>query len=569
MSNLPSNPYYAFVELTIGEFNMTLIPPNHLVQFTYTRKPLNASNKFVISLFDETALMVEYQILQGYTEVKFQYGYVNGDMSPVYSGMITEYDIDFTAVGAVLNIEGLSSSISSFSNPVTKTYTGMKIHEIVADVANEEGWIIGNIVECQSVSDGENEDKTFTRNNQVAQVFITNELIPYAKSAENGDSNYVLNFEDTSDGPKVNFYPIIQAGTSSSSGGTAASYEFQWGSGDRNSRVISFNPDYSGTLSLMSGGATVEAATVDKIANEMFSVKYDNTNDSARTTLGSKSTYDYSKAVRRIGGSSYSMDEMSNIAAYMWYSHSTYPVTADLVIQGDPNLNAFDLISVIMLNKDGLPHHSSGVYLVKEITDDISGGNFTSSMSLFRNAMEIGVTEAGGINITMNSTYPLTSTTASTESASSSTSALASGSASSSTLVNTAMSQKGNRGGDKFWQWWGYDYRVAWCAIFVSWCAEQSGIPESVIPKFQSCNDGIQKFKELGRWKDADSYTPQPGDVIFFDSPSNSHHVGIVTRCDGNTVYTIEGNTTDQVAERSYNLSNPSRSIAGYGYTGN
>jgi hypothetical protein len=129
------------------------------------------------------------------------------------------------------------------------------------------------------------------------------------------------------------------------------------------------------------------------------------------------------------------------------------------------------------------------------------------------------------------------------------------------------MAQKGNNGGQKFWSWWGYSYRVAWCAIFVSWCAEQAGIPRDVIPKYQGCTDGVSQFKGLGRWKDS-SYVPQAGDIIFFDSPSNSGHTGIVVRCDGTTVYTIEGNTSDQVAERSYNKANPSRAIAGYGYTG-
>lgn len=565
MRNLPPNPYYAFVEITIGEFNMTLIPPEHLVQFTYTRKPLNAANKFIISLYDETAMMIEYQLLKGYKEIKFQYGYVNGVVSPVYSGMVTEYDVDFTSAGALINIEGLSSSISSFSKPVTKTYTDMKIHEIVKDIAQEEGWIEGNIVECQSLSDGDNKDKTFTRNNQAAQIFITNELIPYAKSAKNGDSNYVLNFEDTADGTKVNFYPIIQAGKGIGSSNSTTDYEFQWGSGDRNSKVISFNPDYSGTLSLMSGGATVEAETVDKIANEMFAVKYDNNSDSDRTTLGSKATYNYSEAKRKIGGSSYTMDEMTNIAAYMWYSHATYPVTAELVVLGDPNLKAFDIISVVMLNKDGLPHHSSGIYLIKEIEDDISAGSFTSKMTLFRNAMEVGVDESGGVNVTVKATYPATSTTSGSPVASSSTSA--STGTSTSQIVNIAMSQKGNHGGQKFWSWWGHSYRVAWCAIFVSWCAEQAGIAKSIIPKYQGCIDGVSQFKQLGRWKDS-SYNPQAGDIIFFDTPANSHHTGIVVKSDNNTVYTIEGNTSDQVAERSYNKTNPSRAIAGYGYTG-
>ena len=563
MPNLPPNPFYAFVELTIGNFNMTLLPPEHLVQFTYTRKPLNAANKFIISLFDETALLVEYELLQGYKDIKFQYGYVGGQRSPVYAGTVTEYDVDFSPAGAALNLEGLSSAISAFSKPVTKTYTGMKIHEIIKDIADEEGWIQGNIVECSSVADGDNPDKTFTRNNQPAQVFITNELIPLAKSSETGDSNFVLNFEDTEEGPRVNFYPAIQANKNADS--KENSYEFQWGSGDRESKVISFNPDYSGTLRLMSGGAVVEADTIDKIANEMFSITYNSDTDANRTVLDSKSPYDYSGAKKIIGGSSYTKDEMRSIAAYLWYTNSTYPVTAELTVMGDPKINAFDTVSVVMLNKDGLPHHSSGVYLVKEIEDDIAGGSFTTKMSLFRNAMSIGVDESGGINVTLSADY---TASAIADTSSDFTPVSASG-PSNSALVNIALSQKGNKGGQKFWSWYGgYTHRVKWCAIFVSWCCEQAGILGSKVKKYAGCTTGVKNFKEMGRWRPAGSYIPQPGDIIFFDSESSSGHTGIVVSCDGTTVKTIEGNTSDQVAERSYNMANPSRRIAGYGYTG-
>ncbi|MBO6158866.1 MAG: SH3 domain-containing protein, partial [Firmicutes bacterium] len=50
---------------------------------------------------------------------------------------------------------------------------------------------------------------------------------------------------------------------------------------------------------------------------------------------------------------------------------------------------------------------------------------------------------------------------------------------------------------------------------------------------------------------------------FFGTSIDNSSHTGIVEKVDGSKVYTIEGNTSDQVARRSYALNN-SR-ILGYG----
>ena len=40
------------------------------------------------------------------------------------------------------------------------------------------------------------------------------------------------------------------------------------------------------------------------------------------------------------------------------------------------------------------------------------------------------------------------------------------------------------------------------------------------------------------------------GDIVFF-GPNGGTHTGIVVKSDANNVYTIEGNTSDMVAERT------------------
>lgn len=52
---------------------------------------------------------------------------------------------------------------------------------------------------------------------------------------------------------------------------------------------------------------------------------------------------------------------------------------------------------------------------------------------------------------------------------------------------------------------------------------------------------------------------------MFFDwgGDGGADHVGIVESCDGSTVHTIEGNTSDSCARRSYRVG--SASILGYG----
>ena len=131
-------------------------------------------------------------------------------------------------------------------------------------------------------------------------------------------------------------------------------------------------------------------------------------------------------------------------------------------------------------------------------------------------------------------------------------------------IVQVAASQEG-KGGTTYWSWYGFGSRVEWCACFVSWCADQSGyIQSGVIPKFSLCSDGVKWFESKGRFRDA-SYTPAAGDVIFFDWGNNGtiDHVGIVESVSGGTVNTIEGNSGDKVARRSYSIE--SSNIYGYG----
>lgn len=46
----------------------------------------------------------------------------------------------------------------------------------------------------------------------------------------------------------------------------------------------------------------------------------------------------------------------------------------------------------------------------------------------------------------------------------------------SSNIVQVAISQVGNIGGQPYWSWYGFSNRVEWCACFVSWCANQCRI---------------------------------------------------------------------------------------------
>src|SRR5829696_3777033 len=89
-----------------------------------------------------------------------------------------------------------------------------------------------------------------------------------------------------------------------------------------------------------------------------------------------------------------------------------------------------------------------------------------------------------------------------------------------------------------------------WCAYFTSWAAREAGVP------LGDSGQGFGRVDDVYAWAqkagkavpNGEGVTPQPGDLIVWDE-----HIGVVESVgvDG-TINTIEGNSSDQVAKRSY-----------------
>ncbi len=89
-----------------------------------------------------------------------------------------------------------------------------------------------------------------------------------------------------------------------------------------------------------------------------------------------------------------------------------------------------------------------------------------------------------------------------------------------------------------------------WCAYFTSWAARQAGVP------LGDSGQGFGRVDDVYAWAqragkaipNGPGVTPQPGDLIVWDE-----HIGVVDSVEPNgTIHTIEGNSSDQVAQRTY-----------------
>ena len=107
-------------------------------------------------------------------------------------------------------------------------------------------------------------------------------------------------------------------------------------------------------------------------------------------------------------------------------------------------------------------------------------------------------------------------------------------------IIGVALTQVGYREGSnnytKYGVWYGMS-NSPWCAMFVSWCAKEAGIPTSILKRTALANPNNFGLS----YKDGKNYTPQKGDLFFKKGFS---HVGLVYYTEGSYFYTIEGNTS-------------------------
>jgi hypothetical protein len=126
-------------------------------------------------------------------------------------------------------------------------------------------------------------------------------------------------------------------------------------------------------------------------------------------------------------------------------------------------------------------------------------------------------------------------------------------------VVNIAKSQVGYHEGRSNGHWnnkekyaeampdlkWVSDQGQPWCAVFVSWVAEQAGVKDKY-PRTASTDVGARWFKNAKQWSE---YPAVPAQV-FLGTNGDMYHTGIVYDFDATYIYTIEGNTnTDGSAE--------------------
>ncbi|GAA0977522.1 hypothetical protein ENKNEFLB_02094 [Nocardioides aquaticus] len=122
--------------------------------------------------------------------------------------------------------------------------------------------------------------------------------------------------------------------------------------------------------------------------------------------------------------------------------------------------------------------------------------------------------------------------------------------------------------GNKFAAIAGHANGYAWCATFVCAIYKLAGVAGLITTPSAGVDQLSVGFKKAGRW----SESPAIGAVVFYGTPADLNHTGIVASYIGDTITAIEGNTNDTGSREGngvYVKTRPRRgsgTAVGYGY---
>ena len=129
--------------------------------------------------------------------------------------------------------------------------------------------------------------------------------------------------------------------------------------------------------------------------------------------------------------------------------------------------------------------------------------------------------------------------------------------------------QDGNMNGyTRYGDWYGKPYD-GWSAMFASFCLHYAGIPETDVPYGSDCEVWAADLERAKLYKQADKYSPQAGDVVFFDTDEDGipDAAGIFIESgtdvyDGSYIVTVDGDSDGTVCKEKHFAKD--RTVLGY-----
>lgn len=356
---------------------------------------------------DRGANWFEQQILESTGHIKFRYGmntYDTSEWSNYYFGFIESYKCAFSNGVLKYTVAGISASVIANLDDIkdkdyykiNKSDTADKVLDKMEKLVNEDSSLKDYYVfdkEHSSKNFIVKEEQTVGRDNPMTYLnYIAQHTILDKDDSETYFYRIVVDDELVNGKGKISLKRF-------SKNKIDKVYTFEWGT--RDCDVISWTPSYDGSVSLIfSRDDSKDKSRVTEAVSKLLE------DEEGNTTGGTVVTPDDDSEDTKSGNFD---DENTNIYSFkdsvsknvtnltQFLEASNYPYRASLTVLGLAGKKAENL-SLISSNVEVIPmingekHHSAGIYQVLEITDNVSNGGFTTTLSLQRLSNQEGNT---------------------------------------------------------------------------------------------------------------------------------------------------------------------------------
>lgn len=338
------------------------------------------------SQFDTTdPNVIDYILLNarneetGLIKCKLSYGYSAPKriVSPEYEGMILDYSVDLESGILKYTITGYSDAVAMKDIKINVKSGTFKPTERISELYRE---VISKYTDYSLYFEpdtlGTDKEVELEAHSEVSPFEYIQVLLEHAEYINDSDdteeayrSTYLYYINDASKKIVVKRYDPRQGEVS-----TASRVQFSWMAPAGNEginyatdgMVLGFQTQYKGSV-----GTALKAS---KNSGEATKYGIDAAGEAVKDTGNNPLTT----------GANATADNMAH--KHLWTESLQYAYLATLTLVGIPcEIAVLDQIYVYPMIY-GQVHHTGGLYLVKSVTDMISSGGFTTSISLIRSA---------------------------------------------------------------------------------------------------------------------------------------------------------------------------------------
>lgn len=376
-SQIASQPLHAYVKIYLGDKLLANEEnkPNTIQRLSVTRVDASSLNADV-TLFDPNWDEIEDALSKNYQNVVIEYGYRNQKPEPVRRMfMLQTYSLDFTSVGTILNVNAITDGAIENLKPVTvSTGNAYNPTEAVKKICEYMGWKIGSMDATVDVS----MENPFNVVNDFPITYIQNEIVPLSQTPDGESLEFEL--DDTVTPHVASFKRITYESLDSRS---VKTFIYQRGY-DSVVQALSFNVKgvFGGGGELMTASG-LQSGIIDTKTKEI-EYHMENNKTAIVSSTGNMQHISSTQSIPYTQYAGSSPDQMKKKLYYSMQAAYSNHYEATMTILGDTSINVMEPVRLINLTDKGTLHHTSGIYTVKKILDNISDGSFLTTLEMYR-----------------------------------------------------------------------------------------------------------------------------------------------------------------------------------------